>query len=67
MNKVKKLFVLVLIVAVVSLGLIGCEDKSEPPAGDQSTKETSTKEAPAEKETAGEHPNGEQPNGEHPE
>lgn len=32
MNKLKKLFVLVLVAAVVSLGLTGCKQKNEQPA-----------------------------------
>lgn len=51
MNRVKKLFVLVLIVAVVSLGLTGCKKKSKPPAGEHPTEEHPTEEHPT-----GEHP-----------
>jgi outer membrane biogenesis lipoprotein LolB len=40
MNNVKKVFVLLLIAAVVSLGLTGCKKKaSEPPADEQPTSE----------------------------
>ena len=45
MNKLKKVFVLVLIVAVVSLGLAGCKDKSEhehPTGGEHPTNGTVT-------------------------
>ncbi len=56
MNKVKKVFVLVLVAAVVSLGLTGCKQESEPPAGEQSAEETAAEETPAEEHPAGEHP-----------
>ncbi len=56
MNKIKKVFVLVMIVAVVSLGLVGCKDNSEHPAGEHPTKEAQSEE----------HPNNEHPNNEHP-
>ena len=56
MNKVKKIFVLVLIVAVVSLGLTGCKDKSEHPSGEHSTSEHPSKETPSEEHPTGEHP-----------
>jgi len=61
MNKVKKIFVLVLIVAVVSLGLTGCKDKSEHPSGEHPTSEHPSKETKSE-----EHPTSEHPTGEHP-
>jgi len=56
MIKVKKVFVLVLVAAVVSFGLTGCKEKSEPPAGEQSAEETPSEETPAEEHPAGEHP-----------
>ena len=46
MNKIKKVFVLVLIAVVVSLGLMGCKDNSEQPS----------KETPSEEHPTGEHP-----------
>ena len=66
MNKIKKILVLVLVAAIVSLGLTACKEKSEhptadQPSGDQPTKETVPEEHPAE------HPAGEHPTGEHPE
>ena len=61
MNKVKKVFVLVLIAAVVSLGLTGCKKDSEHPSGDHPSSEHPSKEAPTE-----EHPTSEHPTGEHP-
>ena len=51
MNKMKKVFVLLLIVAVVSLGLMGCKGKSEPPP-----EETPSQEHPTEEHPTGEHP-----------
>jgi len=56
MNKVKKVFVLVLVAAVVSLGLTGCKQKSEPPASEQPVSEQAASETPAEETPAGEHP-----------
>ncbi len=61
MNKVKKVFVLVLIAAVVSFGLTGCKQKSESPSGEHPSSEHPTKETPAEETPAGEHPAGEHP------
>jgi len=61
MNKVKKVFVLVLIAAVVSLGLTGCKKHSEHPSGDHPSSEHPSKKAPTE-----EHPTSEHPTGEHP-
>ncbi len=58
MNKVKKVFVLVLVAAIVSLGLslTGCKKKTETTTPDISSKE----------HPAGEHPAGEKPAGDHP-
>jgi len=61
MNKVKKVFVLVLVAAVVSFGLTGCKQKSEPPAEGTPSGETPSEETPAEETPAGEHPTGEHP------
>ena len=62
MNKVKKIFVLLLSVVVVSFGLIGCKGEGKPPAGDtEASKDVDTKKAD------NEHPAGEHPTGEHPE
>ena len=61
MNKMKKLFVLVLIAAVVSLGMIGCKDKSEHPTGEHPSSEHPSKEAPTEETPSSEHPTGEHP------
>ncbi len=56
MNKAKKLFVLLLIAAVVSLGLVGCKKHGEHPSGDH----------PSSEHPSEEHPTGEHPTGEHP-
>lgn len=72
MKNVKKLLVLVLIAAVLSLGLTGCKDKSEHPTGEHPSAE-GVKEAAedAAEKAADEHPTGEaapqeHPTGEHP-
>ena len=57
MNKFKKLIVLLLVVAVGSLGLIGCKDKADHPTGnDHPSTETATEENPAPDHPKGEHP-----------
>ncbi len=56
MIKMKKLFVLLLIAAVVSLGLTGCKDKSETPPGETPSKETPSKETPSKETPPSEHP-----------
>ncbi len=61
MNTLKKIFLVLLIAAVVSLGLTGCKQKSEHPSGDHPSGEHPAEETPAE-----EHPSGEHPSGEHP-
>ena len=49
MTKVRKVFALLLIVAVVLVGLAGCKKKSETPDIDQPAEEALTEEAPTEK------------------
>ena len=71
MNEVKKAFVSVLIAAIVFLGVTGCKQESEEPAGADSSKETASKDTAskeaAPKETpAGDHPAGDHPSGDHP-
>jgi hypothetical protein len=77
MNKLKKVFVLVLVAAVVSLGLTGCKQKNEQPAegtpssehpaaSEHPSSEHPTEETPAEEKEAEETPAGEHPTGEHP-
>lgn len=51
MNTMKKLFVLVMIVAVGSLSLMGCNDKHEHPNGEHPSTENASEEHPK-----GEHP-----------
>ncbi|MHC4708088.1 MAG: hypothetical protein ACYS8I_13500 [Planctomycetota bacterium] len=66
MNTVKKIFMLVLIVAVVSLGLIGCKKKSEHPTGDHPSSDHPSKEDATKEHPSSEHPSSEHPGGEHP-
>ncbi len=76
MNMVKKTFVMVLIVAFVSLGLTSCGDKSEHPASkdpskkasssEHPAKEASSNERPAKKASSSEAPSEKAPSGEHP-
>ena len=56
MRKLKRALVLVLTVAVVSLGLTGCKEESEHPTGEH----------PSGQASSSEHPAGEQPSAEHP-
>ena len=65
-KKMKKLFILLLVAAVVSLGLTGCKEKSEQPTGEHPSTEHPTEEKAAEEKAAEEHPAGEHPSGEHP-
>ena len=71
MSNVKKVFVLLLIVAIVSLGLslTGCKKKTETPPETPPAGEVAPDEHPAGEHPAGEkeHPAGEKPAGEHPE
>lgn len=61
MKNMKKVFVLLLSVAVVSFGLIGCDKGvSKPKNGDTKSSEVDNKKADSE------HPVGEHPTGEHP-
>ena len=62
MDKIKKVFVLVLIVVVTSLGFVGCKKNQEHPTGDHPTKEHPKNEHPTD-----EHPKTEHPASEHPE
>jgi hypothetical protein len=64
MDKIKKLFVLLLIVMVASLGLVGCKKNHEHPTGDHPTKKTD--EHPNKEHPNSEHPNSEHPKSEHP-
>ena len=61
MKNVKKVFVLVLSVAVGSFGLIGCKGESKPP-----TEKTKSSKDVDNKKPDSEHPAGEHPTGEHP-
>ena len=77
MDKLKKLFVLVLVAAVISIGLTGCKQKGEQPAegtasgehpaaSEHPTEEAPAEEAPAAEKEAEEHPAEEHPTEEHP-
>ena len=56
MNTARLIFVAVVITAVGSLGLAGCEDNSERPTDDHPTNEKPAAEHPANEHPAGEHP-----------
>lgn len=61
MGTLKKIFTLVLVAAIVSIGVTGCKGESKPPADDHPSSEHPTEETPSE-----EHPSSEHPSGEHP-
>ena len=65
-NKVKKLFILLLVAAVVSFGLTGCKHDHDHPTSEHPTSEHPTEEKKAEEHPTGEHPTSEHPTGEHP-
>lgn len=70
-NKVKKVLILVLVAAVVSLGLTGCKQKGEQPtegtsSSEHPSSENPSSEHPTEEKAAEEHPAGEHPTSEHP-
>ena len=61
MNKIKKFFILVTVVAVLSLSITDCGKKSEKPVVEQSVKKTKstehlTSEHPTDKEGSDDHP-----------
>jgi len=62
----KKILVLLLVTAVVSLGLTACKEKSEHPTGEHPNKETAAEEHPAGEHPAKEAASEEHPAGEHP-
>ena len=62
MDYLKRLFVLVLIATVVSLGGIGCQGTSESPPGEQPAEDH-----PSDEHPSSEHPSEEHPTSEHPE
>jgi hypothetical protein len=66
MKELKKLFVLVLVAAVVSLGLAGCKNGPEHPTGEHPSSEHPTEETSTEEHPSDEHPSSEHPAGEHP-
>ena len=56
MKRIKKVLVLVLVAAIVSLGFAGCKDNGEHPTSEHPTEEGSTSEHPASEHPAAEHP-----------
>jgi hypothetical protein len=67
MNKLRKIFILALVVAVVSLVFTSCKSESEHPTSDHPTEEHPTEEQPTEEHPTEEQPTEEHPTGEHPE
>ena len=61
MKKLRKIIVLMLIVAVVSLGLTGCSNESKPSSEDHPTSEHPTSEHPSKEAASKEHPTSEHP------
>jgi hypothetical protein len=71
MNKVKNLFILTLIVAIVSLGIMACKDKGDNPAAKSHSgmlfaKETNFDGYPSRQTLSVQDPNEEHPSREHP-
>ena len=66
MDKLKKIFVVVLMAVVVSFSQMGCKQESEPPSGDNSTSEQAASEHPSEETPSEETPSEEHPTSEHP-
>ena len=56
MNKLKKIFVMVMIAAIVSLGVTGCKKKTEHPGGEHPSKQAPPEESTPNQPPAGEHP-----------
>jgi hypothetical protein len=56
MEKIKKILVLVLSVAVISLGLTGCRRNDEHPTSEQPTSKQPVSEHPTEEHPTSEHP-----------
>ncbi len=61
MKKLRKITVLMLIVAVVSFALTGCSNESKHPSGDHPTSEHPTSEHPSKEAASKEHPTSEHP------
>ncbi|MHC4843184.1 MAG: hypothetical protein ACYTFM_08280 [Planctomycetota bacterium] len=66
MFKLRKILILLLIAAVVSLALTGCKSDQEHPTGEHPTEEHPSEEHPSEEHPTEEHPSEEHPSGEHP-
>ena len=71
MSKLRNMWIVVLIAAVVSFSLTGCSSKEEPAPTDDSAagvqaQQTSDQNEPTDEQPMAEHPGGEHPTGEHP-
>jgi hypothetical protein len=66
MNMLRKVFVLVMVAAVLLLSVPGCGGKSDSPSGEHPSGEHPSGEKESEKTPSEEHPSGEHPSGEHP-
>jgi outer membrane biogenesis lipoprotein LolB len=66
MNKLRKILILALIVAVASLVLTGCKSDNEHPTGEHPSEEHPSEEHPTEEHPTEEQPTEEHPAGEHP-
>ena len=62
----RKMLAAVLIVAIISLGLVGCKQEPESPSGENTGSETAAKQAPTDETPTEEAPAKEHPAGEHP-
>lgn len=68
MKKLKKVLVLALSLAIISLGGAGCKGNGahEHPEGEHPTSEEAEGEHPSEEQSESEHPTSEHPTSEHP-
>jgi hypothetical protein len=67
METLKKFFVLVLIAAVFSFGIMACTSKNEPAPTESPDEQIQSEQQPAEEQPAEEQQTGEQPTSENPE
>jgi len=61
MSIIKKLLIPVAVVALISLGLAGCEKKEKKPAVEQSAEAKTSNEHPTKEKVSNEHPSEEHP------
>ena len=66
MNIIKKLLIPVAIVAMISLGLAGCDKKGKKPAVEQSAESKASDDHPTKEKASDDHPSNEHPSDEHP-